>query len=138
MKTLGTILIVLLVTAAFGTAIYFIAQAIMQSGGLLPGGNSQSRDEFAGDPLSIGIVSGGEETLQLPEGEGGGSGNGPRGGMGNGRGGGGGGGGEELPAGQSWFELLKDMAIIGGVTLIVALIPKVFRRKKAVESVSLV
>lgn len=129
MKILGRILIVLLVTAAFGTAIYFIAQAISQSGGLLPGGIPQPGEEFIVDPLSAGIVSGGEDGIQLPEGGGGGSSNGPHDGSGNRRGGGGGE--EELPAGQNWLELLKDIAIIGVVTLVVVLIPKVFRRKKA-------
>jgi hypothetical protein len=134
MKTLGTILIVLLVTAAFGTAIYFIANGIYQSNGDLAGGFPQPGEDSSGDAPSSNIISNGQEAPQLPEGEGG-SGNGPRDGSGQRRGGGGGE--EELPAGQNWLELLKDIAIIALVTLVLVLTPKVFRRKRAVETISL-
>jgi hypothetical protein len=134
MKTLGTILIVLLVTAAFGTVIYFIANGIYQSNGDLAGGFPQPGEEFTGNASSGTIVSNGQDAPQLPEGEGG-SGNGPRDGSGQHRGGGGGE--EELSPGQNWLELLKDVAIIALVTLVLVLIPKVFRRKRAVETISL-
>jgi hypothetical protein len=102
LKIIGRILIILLVTAVIGTAIYFIAT-----------GTSQTSTTTLND---AGFT-------HQPQG---GGGNGLRDGSGSSRGGGD----EAVPASQAWLDLLKDVLIIAIATLVVVLLRVAFRRKR--------
>jgi hypothetical protein len=110
-RVLGRILIILLVTAAFGFAVYLIASATTQSG--------------ADNPSAVlSSDAAGEQTLTQPP-QGSHEGGGARDGSGN-RGGG------ETAEGLTSLtlvELLKDLSIITIVTIVVALIRKSVTRK---------
>jgi hypothetical protein len=102
MKTLGRILIVLLVTVLLSAAVYFIA-----NGGSF---SLQSTGELNGTGLH----------------QGGGTGQG----LGDGTGFRGGHGGEEgeLPAGTAWLELLKNLGIVAAAVIVIWGVRKLFSR----------
>jgi|GEM_PF-1329086 len=106
MKTLGRILIVLLVTVLLSAAVYFIA-----NGGSF---SSTATLQSTGELNGTGLHQGG----------------GPGQGLGDGTGFRGGHGGEEgeLPAGIAWLELLKNLGIVAAAVIVIWGIRKLFSR----------
>lgn len=116
LKIIGRILVILLVTAAIGTAIYFVAQSAMAGSAYLevgldgqpPTGFSTSQGQGAGLHNGTGPGAGGrggEEQRSLPN--------------------------------EILLVVLKDLSIIALATVVVALIRKVMPKKPINDSADL-